>query len=104
MRDLGGDLRLTDCLDSASALLHETVELEKGVTAPIAWSQNLVVLGWVVQGRAETFVLPWLFNLREVNATPIDVMLEVAKLINVTGLTRTGCDAIPHRNSTQQQR
>jgi hypothetical protein len=41
MRHLGGDLQLTDRLDPVSVPLHETVELEKGVTTTIAWNQNL---------------------------------------------------------------
>jgi hypothetical protein len=41
MRHLGGDLQLMDRLDPVSLLLHETVELEKGVTMTIAWNQNL---------------------------------------------------------------
>jgi hypothetical protein len=41
MRHLGGDLQLMDRLDPVSLSLHETVELEKGVTATIAWNQNL---------------------------------------------------------------
>jgi hypothetical protein len=41
MRHLGGDLQLVDRLDPVSLSLHETVELEKGVTTTIAWNQNL---------------------------------------------------------------
>jgi hypothetical protein len=41
MRHLGGDLQLVDRLDPVSLSLHESVELEKGVTATIAWNQNL---------------------------------------------------------------
>lgn len=44
MRHFGGDLRLTDRLDSVSVSLHESVKLEKGVTTTIALSQHLDIV------------------------------------------------------------